>query len=95
MRGWLRGHEVEWDEGAALWRYVDTHAPASGPAAEPRPCPQCQELPTIEGHDYCVQHIPGATGACCGHGVGPGYVSWNGIGAPRGWAFGAYVGGMD
>lgn len=92
MRGWLRGHEVEWDETDAVWRHVDSHTPANGPAAELRECPQCGEFPTAEGHDSCLGTIPGAAGGCCGHGKHLGYVNYPGIAAPAGWAFGAYVG---
>lgn len=92
MRGWLRGHEVEWDETDAIWRHVDTHAPASGPVADPRECPQCGYPPSAEGHDHCLMNLPGVSSACCGHGRHIGYITYPGIPAPAGWAFGAYVG---
>lgn len=34
-----------------------------------RPCPKCDRPPTPEGYDACLGLIPGATSACCGHGV--------------------------
>ena len=46
------------------WEYED------GTPVEnnPRPCPACGGLPTAEGEDACLGHIPGAMAACCGHG---------------------------
>ena len=40
----------------------------------PRPCPKCGNLPTPEGHDPCLGHLPGVRAACCGHGVEPPYI---------------------
>ena len=51
--------------------YVDTGECAEG---NPRPCSRCGRMPTPEGYDACLGYIPGAAGACCGHGVEPGYV---------------------
>lgn len=52
------------------WVYTDTGEPTS----DRRPCKRCKCHPTPEGHDACLGHIPGATGACCGHGVEDGYI---------------------
>lgn len=41
-----------------------------------RPCPQCHQLPTKEGHDACLGHLKGVRSACCGHGVEDGYIVW-------------------
>lgn len=88
MRGYLRGNVVEWDTDAGLWRYPDTGEPAEG---NPRLCPQCHRLPHEDGRDACLPHIPDATGACCGHGVHTGYVTWIGIPAPSQWWQRAYL----
>lgn len=85
MRGYLRGHLCEWD--GERWRYLDTGEPAEG---NPRPCPHCGSLPTPEGHDACLGAIPGAAGACCGHGVHLGYVNWPQM-PTRGWWRRAYL----
>lgn len=39
-----------------------------------RLCPKCKNSPTKEGHDPCISNLPGVKGACCGHGVGEGYM---------------------
>jgi hypothetical protein len=32
------------------------------------------------GHDPCIENLPGVLYACCGHGVEPGYISFeNGV----------------
>ena len=38
------------------------------------PCAYCKLLPTKDGHDACLDTIPGCVGACCGHGVEFGYI---------------------
>lgn len=65
------GHEIEWD--GHQWIYEDGE-----PATDNnfRPCPRCGKLPTPEGYDACLGHIPGARSACCGHGVKEGYILW-------------------
>ncbi|HEY7767371.1 hypothetical protein [Longimicrobium sp.] len=59
------GHPIVYADGA--WRYADTGEAIDG--AAPRLCPACQLPPTPEGYDPCLGFIPGATSACCGHGV--------------------------
>lgn len=34
-----------------------------------RPCVKCNLMPTPEGYDPCIGHVPGAVSVCCGHGV--------------------------
>lgn len=65
-----RGHEIIFDR---QWLYADTRQPVGD-----RPCKRCGREP-VEGRDACLGHIPGATAACCGHGVGPGYVQFGGV----------------
>lgn len=65
-----RGHEIYHD--GEFWRYQDT----SEKVNDERPCKQCGLPPTDEGDDACMGHIPGATAACCGHGIADGYVRW-------------------
>ncbi len=71
------GHEVYSfatdDSGQAY--YVDNDEPFD--EDNPRPCPQCHQLPTPEGHDACLGTIRGACAACCGHGVEMGYIAWD------------------
>lgn len=75
--GLIRGREVYYDYTDGRYYWADTDEPAEGWGGEARPCPQCGELPTAEGYDACLGEIPGATGACCGHGKKDGYVSWD------------------
>ncbi len=63
-----RGHLIAYD--GAQWVYAsDGH-----PITEERPCARCGRMPTPEGYDACLGHIPGATSACCGHGVEQPYI---------------------
>src|SRR5690242_5711459 len=92
VRGYLRGNPVSWDAEAHTWRYASDGVPVDPDTAN-RPCPQCGEPPTADGYDACLgAGVAGATGACCGHGVHPGYVTWPGVGAPPEWWRRAYVG---
>lgn len=56
------------------YRYCDTGELVY--EAAPRACPRCEKLPTGKGHDPCIANLPGVRNACCGHGVGPGYVQF-------------------
>jgi len=60
-----RGHEIWFDHGDSVWRYVDN----GNEIDEMRPCAKCGKMPTKEGYDACLGYIPGAVSACCGHGV--------------------------
>lgn len=58
-----RGHQIFFDNRD--WRYCDTKEIVD----VNRPCKRCGNSPTKEGHDACLGNIPGASSACCGHGV--------------------------
>lgn len=73
VQGLIRGHVVDWDQGIEAWRYHDTYARVLDP---PRTCAHCGITPNASGHDPCLGEIPGAIGACCGHGVYNGYIAW-------------------
>lgn len=64
-----RGHEIKYNNGQ--WVYSDNNIPIE---KEIRPCTKCGRMPTTEGYDACLGFIPGATSACCGHGIEKGYV---------------------
>lgn len=64
ITGQNRGHKIEYTDGK--WIYSDNKVPLED---EERPCIRCGRMPTVEGYDACLGHIPGAIGACCGHGV--------------------------
>lgn len=90
IRAYKRGHEVVWDENPQnqCWRYADTGAQF----LEDRPCPYCDRMPHADGRDGCfAAPIPGAIGACCGHGVHPGYVAHSTAENPPGWWRAAYL----
>lgn len=57
-----RGHRIDLIDGK--WLYTDGRE-----WDESRPCPRCGLMPTPEGHDACLGHIPGMHSVCCGHGV--------------------------
>ena len=45
-----------------------------------RPCANCGEYPTEEGHDTCLGELTSVMNACCGHGKNKGYIQFdNGI----------------
>jgi len=76
MRGWLRGHAIEWNRddsgvrvGDAL--YCDTLDPVEGVE---RPCASCGVVADEDAPDPCLGSLPGVTYACCGHGVRRGYI---------------------
>ena len=72
--GHCNGWTVVYMEGE--WRWFDTLAPTSQEVNE-HPCPRCGRPPREDGHDACLGHIHGAVGACCGHGIERGYVTWS------------------
>jgi hypothetical protein len=69
-RTMTRGHAAIYDPDRG-WVYEDTGDPTS----VPRACARCGEMPTPEGYDACLGHIPGAVSVCCGHGVEPEHIS--------------------
>jgi hypothetical protein len=46
------------------------------PAWNDGKCVRCGKERTPEGHDPCIANLPGVRNACCGHGIGPGYISF-------------------
>lgn len=85
-KGFVRGNEVTLD--GKVWRTAsgeDAHAATLE-------CPTCHVSAGPDDPDPCLGRIPGAAGACCGHGKHVGYINWHGISAPPGWFLRAYVG---
>lgn len=72
--GYNCGHPIWYDHEHECWRYMDTLGRVDDTPL--RVCPKCGHMPTPEGHDACLGTIPGATSACCGHGIYPGYVNY-------------------
>lgn len=71
ITGYKRGHKYLYD-GKKTEVYADT-----GEITDTeRPCKRCGRMSTPEGHDACIGHLPGVIGACCGHGVEVGYVTF-------------------
>ena len=62
----LRGNLIVYRK---QWEYED-----GDPITKERPCARCGNMPTKDGHDYCLQHLEGVIAACCGHGVEDGYL---------------------
>jgi len=69
VTSYSRGHKIYYDGMA--WRYKDTNKRINNK----RPCKLCGLPPTKKGYDACLGHIKGCVGACCGHGMGNGYVA--------------------
>lgn len=74
---YLNGHKIFWrkpinqKEG---WYYSDFTIADENNI---RPCLKCGKLPNKNGHDACLQNLPGVIFACCGHGVEEGYIKFN------------------
>lgn len=66
-----RGHSVVSNDGKT-WEYEDTGENYD----DSRNCVKCGLSPSEDGHDPCIANLPGVKYACCGHGVEPGYVSF-------------------
>lgn len=64
-RSQLRGHEIEFLNNE--WIYSDTKEPTVSTFGN-RPCGNCGEFYTSEGHDDCLGTLKGIMNACCGHG---------------------------
>ena len=61
----FRGYNIEYVDGA--WRFCDTSEPVDETHFD-RPCGHCGKRNTEEGHDGCLNKLPGLMNACCGHG---------------------------
>lgn len=81
--GLIFGNPAYWDEDQTIWRWESNDEPAYRWGGKPLPCPQCGDLPTPEGHDPCLGHIPGVRHACCGHGLENGVIVWQATGGDR------------
>ena len=68
---YCNGNPAFYDQASGQWLYWDRT-----PTSDPKPCPRCGHLPTPDGDDACLGHIPGATAACCGHGKDRGYIQY-------------------
>jgi hypothetical protein len=65
-KSYLRGHPIEYKNGQ--WVFCDNQEPTKDTYNE-RPCGKCGAFQTEEGHDPCLQTLPGTMNACCGHGI--------------------------
>lgn len=79
--GHIRGRAAWFDNDAYIWRWSDTDEPASGWSGGPeRPCPACgltaDPNDGVDGADPCMGVVAGVSGACCGHGIESGYITW-------------------
>ena len=72
---YVNGNKVYWDDEEMEWYYLDGELLDNNF----RPYPNCNQLPTKDGHDSCIANLPGIKFACCGHGIkkGGGYLSFN------------------
>jgi len=61
------GYPIIWKETRSAWE-----------PEESEPCPRCGKARTPEGYDACIGHVPGAASVCCGHGLVPPYIQFDG-----------------
>lgn len=65
----FRGHAIFFDEESDCWRYEDDGSAVSEEWKR-RGCGHCGLAETPEGHDGCLETLPGPIkNACCGHGL--------------------------
>lgn len=76
--GYIRGHEVVWDETTQSWRYSDDGSLAPNSGGAERPCLLCGLI--SDGPDACFGWLPDCESACCGHGVHDGWISRQSVG---------------
>lgn len=57
------------------WAYLDNDDAIE--KGDYRKCTHCGHAP-INGHDHCINNLPGVKYACCGHGRSEGYILFNG-----------------
>lgn len=67
----INGNPVRWSKKKGRWVYKDDGVDAWD---NPRACLLCKKNVTKEGHDACLGTLPGVKYACCGHGIGNGYI---------------------
>ncbi len=60
-----RGHKIELRN--ETWFYCDKNI--SVKSIKKTPCGYCGQPVTKEGHDGCLETLPGLMNACCGHGI--------------------------
>lgn len=68
----FRGNKVCYD--GIDWKYKNNNG-IIDPKYE-KPYIKCGERPTLDGDDYCLQHLNRVTNACCGHG-GEGHIQFD------------------
>jgi hypothetical protein len=61
-----------------LFFYLEDGSPTPEYGGEEKPCIECGLQTMPEGFDACLGRIPRAVAACCGHGLGRGYVMFPG-----------------
>ena len=64
VKSFYRGHEIFFADG--LWCYSDNLQPVR--YDKNRSCGKCSLDITKDGHDACLETLPGLMNACCGHG---------------------------
>jgi len=63
----IRGHDIEFNDTSNEWVYSDTKE-STAKNYKDRPCGNCGNSYTKEGHDACLGTLIGLMNACCGHG---------------------------
>lgn len=73
IKSYERGHEIYYDTNNSVWRYMDNNQFLH---EIERACIHCLQLP-INGFDACLGELPNVKHACCGHGIGKGFIITN------------------
>lgn len=56
-------------------RYEKSAADKFAEIADKLECERCGK-PPVDGHDACINNLPGVAFACCRHGKGKGYIKF-------------------
>jgi len=75
ITGHAFGHNIYYDEDSESWYYSDNDEIQNSEDRH-RACNHCGMYRTKDGHDPCIENLPGVKFACCGHGVHLGYISF-------------------
>lgn len=72
VKSFIYGHPVKYINNE--WIYMDTKENINNTPL--RKCPKCGQFPNQDGYDACFGKLPGVSYACCGHGLGKGYIKF-------------------
>lgn len=73
VTGYILGREIFYKNES--WYYEDITEKVD--YNNLRSCVRCGKVPGKNGHDSCINELPGVKYACCGHGINEGCIIFN------------------